>query len=92
MTDDRREFDSDDLVNYLKFAGAAVDTASDRLYAIRPTSRPEATATAVESAIAHLGFAYRILRDLVGVQCHHCAHSMGTYTDGRPVSLSVKPR
>lgn len=60
------------------------------MHGLRPNSGPETTAIAVESAIAYLSTAYRLLQDLVGIQCPHCARSMHTYTDGRPVSSHIR--
>jgi hypothetical protein len=89
-TDDKPAFDSDALINWIKCAAATVDTAVDRLSAIRPTSNPAETAATVEAAICHLSTAYWLLKDLVGVQCPHCSHHMHMYTDGRAIAASVK--
>jgi hypothetical protein len=87
--DDEAQFDSDQLIDQLKYAAATVDTAAERLGAIRPTSSPHETATAVEAAICHMSAAYNRLRHLVGTACPHCADRMHTYTDGRPVSTHL---
>jgi hypothetical protein len=84
--DDSATFDSDNLVNFLKFTAASVDRAEDQLSGIRPTSSHQETAVNVESALCYLATARQLLQNIVGVYRPHCAHDMNRFTDGRPVT------
>jgi hypothetical protein len=89
MTEAMAEFDSDKLIDYLKFTAATVDRAGDQLSDIGPNSSPHATAVTVESALCYLATARQLLQNIIGVYCPHCAHDMNRFTDGRPVTSTV---
>jgi hypothetical protein len=89
-TDDIAEFDSDKLIDFLKFAFATVDTAGERLGGIGRHSGPHAMPVAIETVIGHLATVSHVLQSVVGVYCPHCADSMNTYTDGRPVTTHLR--
>jgi hypothetical protein len=86
MNTDNMEFDSDKLINFLKFSAATVELAGDQLGGIGPNSSPHATAGTIETAITHLTTVSEVMRHLVGVHCPHCAYLMDRYTDGRQVT------
>jgi hypothetical protein len=87
--DDSATFDSDKLVDFLKFTSATVDRAEDQLSGIRPTNSPQETAVTVETAICYLATARQLLQNIIGVYCPHCAHDMNRFTDGRPVTSTL---
>jgi hypothetical protein len=67
IKDDMGEFDSDRLVDFMKFIAGIVDTATSQLGGIGPNNSPHATAVTVETSIAHLTTASHVLQHLVGV-------------------------
>jgi hypothetical protein len=83
-------FDSDRLVNFLKFTATTVDQAGEHLSGIQPNSGQQETAIAVETALCHLANARNLLQEIVGVYCDHCASEMHRYTDGRPVTSHIR--
>jgi hypothetical protein len=93
MDDTAPSFDSDDLVDFLKFTAGAVDQAEEHLSGIStiriPNSSRHETAVAVETALCYLATARNLLENIVRSHCPHCAACMNEYTDGRPVSTHL---